>query len=336
LSSRATPSHPLDSSESPSVLIVVLNWNSYEETITAVKSISSMDYPNCRTVVIDNGSMNNSAEQLEKVVSDRVEFIPLPENLGFTGGCNVGLDLALRNGDDYVWLLNSDAVTDVNTLSSLVRVAEADKTIGLVSPMIASLDEPSKLLNVGGIYEPEIPYYRSTKDIHKAREWAASCPERIMLQGTALLIRVSMVRQIGPLDPEMFAYWEDTDISLRSIKAGFRNVVDFGSTIYHKEKTIDGRYHDLKPHYWYYMARNEIRFWKKHANFKARLKPLWWQYGGLLEYLKHPNVSDTSRQAILAGLWHGWLSRTGSYHRDIRMPRILGRLIELHSRVRKT
>jgi GT2 family glycosyltransferase len=335
LLSHHQPSVP-DLAKSPSVLIVVLNWNSCEETIAAIKSISAMDYQNCRTVIIDNGSTDHSIEELEKIVNDRVQFIKLPENRGFTGGCNVGLDLALRNGDDYVWLLNSDAVTDVNTLSSLVRVAEEDRTIGLVSPMIASLDEPSKLLNVGGCYEPAIPYYYSTKDLHKAREWAATFPERIMLVGTALLIRVDMVRKIGPLDLEMFAYWEDTDLSLRSIKAGFRNVVDFGSIIYHKEKTVDGEYHELKPHYWYYMARNEIRFWKKHANFKSRLKPLWWQYGGLLEYLQHPKVSDISRQAILAGLWHGWISRTGSYQGDIHMPRVLGRLIELHSRLRKT
>ena len=181
----------LDSVGSPSVLIVVLNWNSCEETIAAIKSIAKMDYQNCRTVVIDNGSTDDSVEQLEKIASDRVKFIRLPENLGFTGGCNVGLDLAILKDDDYVWLLNGDAVTDVNTLSSLVRVAETDKTIGLVSPMIASLDEPSKLLNVGGLYEPELPSFQSTKDLRKAQEWAAACPERIMLMGTALLIRGS-------------------------------------------------------------------------------------------------------------------------------------------------
>ena len=336
MSSPATQPLTVNSAGSPSVLIVVLNWNSYEETIAAVESIAKMDYQNCRTVVIDNGSTDKSVDHLEKVAGDRVRLIRLPENLGFTGGCNVGLDLAVLRDDDYIWLLNGDAVTEVHTLSSLVSVAETDKKIGLVSPMIASLDEPSKLLNVGGLYEPELPSFQSTKDLKKAQQWAAACPERIMLMGTALLIRVEMVRQIGPLDREMFAYWEDTDISLRSIKAGFRNVVDFGSVVYHKEKTIDGKYHELKPHYWYYMARNEIRFWKKHANFKARLKPLWWQYGGQLEYLKHPNVNDKSRQAILAGLWHGWLSRSGSYHGNSRMPRVLGRLIEFHSRVRKT
>src|SRR5262249_4574382 len=106
--------------------------------------------------------------------------------------------------------------------------------------------------------------------------------------------------------------------------------------IYHKEKTVDAKYHPLTPHYWYYMVRNEIRFWKKHADFKSRLKPIWWQYGGLLQYLQHPKVSDASRQAILAGLWHGWISRTGAYRDDIHMPRFLGSLVELHSRMRKT
>jgi len=336
LSSQLTELPTVDPAKSPSVLIVVLNWNSYQETLAAVESISAMDYTNCKTVIIDNGSKDNSVEELTKIVDGRTKLIKLPENLGFTGGCNFGLDLALQNGNDYVWLLNNDAVADANTLTSLVRVAESDKTIGLVSPMIASLQEPSKLLNVGGRYEPEIPEFRSTKDIHKAREWAVICPEKITLMGTALLIRVDMIRQIGPLDHELFAYWEDIDLSLRSIKAGFRNVVDFESIVYHKEKTIDGKYYELKPHYWYYMARNEIRFWKKHANLKSRLKPLWWQYGTQLGYLKHLNADEKSRQAILSGLWHGWLNRTGAYREDVHMPRILGRMVELHSRLRKT
>jgi GT2 family glycosyltransferase len=318
----------------PSVLITILNWNSQDETLSALKSISEMDYPNFRTVIIDNGSGDQAIEELVNIASDRVELIALPENIGFSGGCNVGLDIALQNGDDYVWLLNNDAVTEAHTLSSLVQVAERDKTIGLVSPMIASLEEPSKLLNVGGRYEPEMPYYRSNKDIRRARDWAVTCPDRIMLVGTALLVRVDMIRQIGSLDPKMFAYWEDTDLSLRSITAGFHNVVDFGSIVYHKEKTIDGKHHELKPHYWYYMARNEIRFWKKHAGFKSRLKPLWWGYEGQLRYLK--SLHGKSRQALLAGLWHGWLNRTGPYRDDIRAPRVLGSMIELHSRLRKT
>ena len=313
----------MNSAGSPSVLIVVLNWNSYEETIAAVESIAKMDYQNCRTVVIDNGSTDKSVEQLEKVAGDRVRLIRLPENLGFSGGCNVGLDLAVLRDDDYIWLLNGDAVTEVHTLSSLVSVAETDKRIGLVSPMIASLDEPSKLLNVGGLYEPELPSFQSTKDLKKAQQWAAACPERVMLMGTALLIRVEMVRQIGPLDREMFAYWEDTDISLRSIKAGFRNVVDFGSVVYHKEKTIDGKYHELKPHYWYYMTRNELRMLRIHFGPVRGLRRSWWSVAKFLRLRARCSGNPAASEAILVGLWHGWIHREGPYSISLRAPRAI-------------
>jgi GT2 family glycosyltransferase len=323
-----------DSTADPSVLIVVLNWNSHEETLTAVESIAAMSYANCSTVVIDNGSTDGSVKELSKIEGERVRLVSSPANLGFTGGCNLGIEVALRDGYDYVWLLNNDATTEAGTLASLVRVAEEDEKIGLVSPLIASLQEPAKLLNAGGLYEPETPYYYSTKAMETAREWAAKYPERVMLQGTALLVRVAMVREIGMLDDGFFAYFEDTDLSLRSIKAGYRNAVDFGAVVYHKEKTLDAKYHELKPYYWYYMARNEIRFWKKHAGFRARLRPLWWQYGAQLRYLRELKAAE-SRRAILAGLWDGWLGRTGIYREERRMPRIFGRIIEMHSEVYK-
>jgi GT2 family glycosyltransferase len=326
----------IDADKLPSVLVVILNWNSPDETRTAVDSVLNMDYPNCNIVVVDNGSTDDSVAILETITNDRVQLIRSPINTGFTGGCNLGLDLALQNDVDYVWLLNNDSVVDPETLSSLVELAEGDPSIGLVSPMIASLQEPSKLLNAGGLYTPEVPIFTSTKKLQQARDWAATSADRVMLMGTALLVRVAMVRKIGTLDPAMFAYWEDTDLSLRSIKAGFRNAVDFNSTIYHKEKSAAGaEAHEMKPHYWYYMARNEIRFWKKHAGLRTRAKPLWWAYGSQLDNLKLLRGNEVSRQAILAGLWDGWRNKTGAYHAGRRMPRLLARAIERHSENRK-
>lgn len=326
----------IDPAKSPSVLVVILNWNSPDETLTAVESVLKMDYPNCNIVVVDNGSTDDSVAVLETITNSRVRLIKSPINTGFTGGCNLGLKLALQNDVDYVWLLNNDSVVNPETLSSLVELAEGDPAIGLVSPMVASLQDPSKLLNAGGLYTPEIPIFTSTKKLEEARKWAASKADRVMLMGTALLVRVAMIRKIGVLDPAMFAYWEDTDLSLRSIKAGFRNALDFNSTIYHKEKSAAGAdAHEMKPHYWYYMARNEIRFWKKHTELSKRARPLWWAYGNQLDNLKLLRGNEVSRQAILAGLWDGWRNKTGAYHSGRRMPRLLARAIERHSESRK-
>jgi len=184
---------------------------------------------------------------------------------------------------------------------------------------------------LGGIFDPDVPEYKSTKDLQRAQTWAQTNPNNIMLLGTALLVKVQLIRKIGSFDPAFFAYWEDTDFSVRSIQAGFRNVVDFNSFVRHKEKPSGSKAHEMKPHYWYYMARNETFFWKKHVALKNRLKTLWWSYEMQLGNLEQLRGSDVSRQAVLAGLWDGWISRTGGYRPDLRMPRLLANAVQLHS-----
>lgn len=315
-----------------SVVIVILNWNSADDTLAAVESVLRMDYPNYRIVIVDNGSTDDSIEKLVKIEDGRVELIRCAENLGFTGGCNLGFDWALEHGSDYVWLLNSDAVTEAGTLASLVGVAEADPTIGLVTPLIGSLQDPSRMIYAGGFYNEELPGCTMTRDIETGKRWATKHSKEILLLGTALLVRVDLIRRIGKLDDNFFAYWEDIDYSVRGNEAGFRNAIDFTSTVSHSEKFPTDRPQDIKPYFWYYLARNEIRFWKKHAGFRARLKPLWWAYQLQLNHMKLVNGAEASRQAILAGMWDGWLNRTGPYRANLRMPRMASHLIEMHRR----
>ena len=328
-------SHNLSSLRQPDakrVVIVILNWNSADDTLAAVESVLRMDYPNYEVVIVDNGSTDDSLEKLTKFEDGRVELIRSAENLGFTGGCNLGFDWALEHGSDYVWLLNSDAVTEVGTLSSLVGVAEADPSIGLVSPLIASLQEPSRMIYAGGFYNATLPSCNMTRDIETAKQWVTEHSKEVLVLGTALLVRVDLIRRIGKLDDGFFAYWEDIDFSMRGNEAGFRNAVDFNSAVSHSEKFPTDRPQDIKPHFWYYIARNEIRFWKKHAGFRARLKPLWWAYQLQLNHMKLVRGAEASRQAILAGMWDGWLNRTGPYRANARMPGTVVWMIERQSR----
>ncbi len=325
------PIAPGRSSFSPRVLIVILNWNSSDETLAATRSALGMTYPNKHVLVIDNGSQESSVAALKELADPSVTLLCNAVNEGFTGGCNRGFDWALTNSFDYVWLLNNDAITECDTLTSLVRLAESDPKIGLVSPRIASLQEPTKQLNLGGLYRPEVPAFESTKDLTKARDWAERQPGKVMVMGTALLVRVDLIRTIGKLDDAMFAYWEDTDYSLRAILAGFTNRLDFDSVVYHKEKDSGTHAMQMKPYYWYYMARNEIRFWRKHANSRLKLKALWWSYTFNLHNLRLLRGNASSRQAVMGGLWDGWMGRTGPHTPARRMPALVSELIERHS-----
>ena len=325
------PTAPVSSDE-PSVLVVILNWNAPDETIAAVTSVFGMDYPNFKVVVVENGSTDNSASVLRAALREEVQLVISEENLGYTGGCNLGIDLAVRSDMDYVWLLNSDALTESGTLSSLVRTAESDQSIGLVSPVIARVDEPSKLVHVAARLNPAGPTFAETRLETVARDWIREVPEQVMLLGTALLVRVAMVRKIGGLDPDLFAYWEDADLSARAVKAGFHNVVDFDSTIYHTEKSAADAPHEIRPHYWYYMARNEFRFWRKHANLSAQPRLFWWSYKKQLRFLKMVEGNEAAGDAILAGLWHGYTRETGPYRPDRRMPGLVAALVRAHSK----
>ena len=109
----------------PSVLVVILNWNGWKDTVTCIDSVLRLNYPNFRVLVIDNGSSDRSAEHLRTIRDDRVELLELPENKGCAGGRNEGFRRALVLGVDYVWLLDNDAmVEDKGTLGSLVALAE--------------------------------------------------------------------------------------------------------------------------------------------------------------------------------------------------------------------
>jgi GT2 family glycosyltransferase len=286
------------------------------------------DYTNLRVLVIDNGSTDGSVAHLRTIRDDRVELLELPENRGYTGGCNEGFKRALVTGAHYVWLFNSDAVIeDKNTLSSLVALAESDPKIGLVSPRIAELGEDGGLAYCGGVCSMDPFLCDKTHDPVEARRWAREYPNAGYVTGTAMLVKTSVIREIGMLDERFFAYYEDTDYSYRSSRAGCRNLVDENSKVRHPEKHVSINPLAIKPHYWYYMARNECLFWRKHLGTIRALKPCWWAFHGKLRLMlkckEHRAVCD----ATLAGLWHGWIKRGGPYRPEYRMPRLLAAAI---------
>ena len=93
----------------PRVSIVILNWNSYEVTLDCLLSLRKMDYRNFEVVLVDNGSIDGSPAKLLQSVPE-IRLIRNETNLGFAGGCNVGMRDALRRGTDYVLLLNNDTI----------------------------------------------------------------------------------------------------------------------------------------------------------------------------------------------------------------------------------
>ena len=292
---------------SPVVCVVILCWNSYADTARCIAAVRAQTYTPCRILVIDNGSADGSAARLRGHAE--IELVALTHNTGYTGGNNIGMAHAFAQGADYVWLLNGDAIAEPPTLATLVAHAEADPTLGLVSPLLRA--QAGEVVFACARFDLAIPAYQPTEDVTEAMAWHAAAPDRIVLHGTALLIRRALWERIGGLDDAFFAYWEDVDYSIRAALAGFRNTTVFTAAVGHDPKPSKTAPDSIRPHVYYYVARNEILLWRKHAGGARRLKALLWNLSAHLHQVALMPAYRDGVEAILAGLWVGWRGRSG-------------------------
>jgi GT2 family glycosyltransferase len=209
---------------SPAVWIVVLNWNGIDCTMGCIDSLERQAYANFSIIVVDNGSTDGSRQALE-ALGARITLLALDENRGYTGGNNIALREAFGKGADYVWLFNSDATAEPDTLAKLVEACEADPTIGLASPVVFETPDHRGIQTGCGIFDLASSTFDPAHELASMQDIQRRHPERIAVHGTAVLVRAKLYRTIGGLDDTFFAYWEDIDYSIRSALAGFHNQV---------------------------------------------------------------------------------------------------------------
>lgn len=207
--------------------VIVLNWNGWSDTNACLDSLARLDYPRYQVVVVDNASTDDSVERI-RAAHPEVTLLQSGGNLGFAGGNNVGIRHALEQGADYVWLLNNDAVADPHALTALVELAERDPSVGAVGSRIFYMDRPTELQAWGGGWA-NVWTGRSSE--HHAR---VSERELDYLTGCSLLLTRAALERSGLLDDRFFLYFEDTELSFRYRRDGWRLAVAEDSKVWHR------------------------------------------------------------------------------------------------------
>ncbi|MDR3415937.1 MAG: glycosyltransferase family 2 protein [Nevskia sp.] len=299
----------------PQVATIILNWQDAEQTLRCIAAAAATTYPNQCLYVFDNGATDASRVALAPLAGQAV-LLENPVNLGYTGGNNRAITRALADGAEYVWLLNSDAITGPAVLASLVALAEADPDVGIVTPLIRDNPQAAHCEFAGALADFQACAVETTGDSATGREWQDRFPDRFVVVGTAMLLRRRLIETIGLFDEQMFAYAEDTDYAIRSLRAGFANRVDFAVEVYHQAKS------DIRqPHGYYYMNRNAVRLWRKHVGRLGGLRALAAVANrALRDVERFTDGHERQTDAALAGLWDGIRGVTGAYDPDRRMP----------------
>jgi len=274
------------------VSIILINLNQETHTRECIESLKQVSYKPVEVILIDNNSMDGSGERLHAEFPD-VVYNRTEENLGFAGGNNVGIKIALERGADYVMLLNNDTLVDKNFIQPLVELAKKDSTIGFQSCKIYYSSQPNTFWYAGGILKVNSGYCIHRGVNEEDRGQYDKIEETELSTGCMMIASRAVINKVGLLDENLFIYYEDADWCMRSEKSGYQNIYNPNSKIWHKVSAtnkIDS------PFFLYFTMRNKIIFIRKHK------QP--WKWLFYLPYL----FIYYSRQLIRMSLkWHSYI-----------------------------
>jgi len=249
--------------------IVVLNYNTYEETSTCLSSV--FKYPpkaSFKLLLVDNASTDGSFEKL-KTKFKNIQVIENDKNYGFAKGNNDGIQRVYKNSR-YVLLLNSDTIVRAGAIDRLFNYA-----------IKAHSDITScKLVYKNGKFQAnggKLPYFfpvfvwisgiddvlakfvrlpsyqaKTQKELGQA-QWVS---------GSVMLVASRVFSKIGFFDEKIFMYGEDVDFCLRASRAGFKTGWTNDSEIVH----LGGASSKISPQYtqWLGEFRGLLYLYKKH------------------------------------------------------------------------
>jgi GT2 family glycosyltransferase len=150
----------------------------------------------------------------------RLTLIHSGGNLGFAGGCNVGINIAGLKNFDYFWFLNADTVVDAQALVELLNRAEQQPGIGMVGSTIRYYDTPDVLqamaggrLNRSNGMTPHIGEGASISEL--PTDGSTVERELAYITGASMLVSRRYIVEIGLMEEDYFLYFEDADWALR-------------------------------------------------------------------------------------------------------------------------
>lgn len=220
-----------------SVRVVIPIYNAFDEALVCLRSLLLHTDTAVPVFIIDDASTVGDFADYAKengFFSNSFQFVRNQKNLGFAASVNRGF---FELGDPHadVLLLNSDTVVTSNWLEKLSKAAYSADNIGTVTPFSNNGDIVS--LPRTGVENP-LPLNLSLDSFAELIEHAAqnTYPELPTCVGFCVYVRRKLLDTIGGMNVQEFGvgYGEENEFALRAKVAGFQNILDDSTFIYHK------------------------------------------------------------------------------------------------------
>jgi GT2 family glycosyltransferase len=265
------------------ITIITVNYNTDNETENLLRSIEKLEKKDfdLKIIIVDNGSKTlfklNPQNKKENIIVHRSD-----KNLGFAGGYNLGMKLALQQQSDYILIINNDTLVQPDLLKNLINVLDQNPSIGAAVPKIYFAkghefhkdryrqNELGKVIWYAGGYTD----WDNVKSVHHGMDEVDQgqydkIESTEFATGCCILFKKDVLEKVGLFDERYFLYYEDADLSERVKKAGYKIMYVPQANLIHINAASSGgpgsNLHD------YFLTRNQMLFGMTYAPMRTKL-----------------------------------------------------------------
>ncbi len=268
---------------------VIVNYNSGDYLSECIeKALPQVD----RVVVIDNGSSDNSLNELEKSFSDddEISIVRNQANLGFSTACNIGIQHAADK--PYILFLNPDCLLESNVIGELTRHIESDPEVGMVGGLLINPDGSEQPGGRRSIPTPWRSFVRAFGLTRFADRWPRlfadfclhnqalpDCPVEVeAISGACMLVRREALENVGIWDEGYFLHCEDLDWCMRFRQKGWKIMFVPSAKMVHIQG-VSGKNRKLFVEW--HKHKGMMRFYKKFFRHQYPGVLMWLVTGGV-------------------------------------------------------
>lgn len=286
----------------PLTSIITVNYNQPAITIAFLKSVRRFtNSDEVEVLLVDNAPAESRRKDFAEAYPGLV-YISSSKNLGFAGGNNLGIQNAKGY---YILLLNNDTEITEGFLHAMIKELEANKDIGLLSPLIKYY-ENKNIIQYAGFSSMNYVTGRNTSIgsmEQDSGQYSTVSRETGFCHGAAVMCRQVDLERAGLMDEQYFLYYEELDWCEKFKRIGKKIWFTGKAVIYHKESMSVGKESALKT---FFMTRNRMLFIRRNTGYaNTALFSLYYTLIAtprqILNYLRKGR-KDLAKQAI-KGLW---------------------------------
>ncbi|MBO8139977.1 MAG: glycosyltransferase family 2 protein [Thermosipho sp. (in: Bacteria)] len=248
--------------------IITANWNGEKLLKIFLKSLINQTYKDFKLYLVDNGSTDNSIEIIKKYQNKlNIEVIKLEKNFGFAKANNIGINRAMSDKNEYIITLNNDIELDKNCLAKLKENINTLKNeYDVFQILLLNYYERNKIdaagISFNKYYLPrQVGYNKPIDFIIQYNNKIEGVCAGAAVYSKKCLNAVKFNNEY--FDSKFFAYYEDVDLSLRLIKAGFKSYLIKDAIGYHIHSATGGKNTYFKS---YFLSRNLHLYLKKNLD----------------------------------------------------------------------